>query len=273
MASRALRAPGGEASSMVIGHVVGDAAMREASVSCLEKFGVDRVLVGLAFADLLSATAMLGPGDLLVVPSLDHLGVSMWRVFDMLDDLRARDVGFVSIGEGVDTREERVSAALDIMRSVLSAERRLVSRRSAEARARAVDAPPPPPGDPLLERSRKVAAPWIDDVREHRPRMTWDQLVDRVEASGKEGSSLTASLMRRHVRRLVAAGDLPHTVLDRTQRQPEEETDRAARRAREIAAAHPALSLRDIGQALEAEGIRPPRAECWSAQTVKRLLD
>lgn len=255
---------------VVVGHV-GVVEADDRGIEVLHAFGIDRLLSGLPFADLVSIASSLEEGDVLVTPSLDHLGASMWKVFDMIDDLRSRGVGFVSIAEGVDTRRESVLAALDIMRSVLSAERRLVARRSAEARTRPI--PTVSEADPRLERSRRVAASWIDDVREHRPRLSWDELVDHVERSGREGVSLTASLMRRHVRRLVEAGDLPDSVLDRAQRRTEEEGLRASRRARELAAGRPDMSLREIGAALEAEGILPPRADAWSAQTVKRLLD
>lgn len=246
------------------GVVVDEPAMR-----LLSEFGAGRVVSGTSRTDLSGVTASLGDGDVLAVPSLDHLAVSMWRVFDMIDDLQARGVAFVSLEEGVDTREERVSAALDIMRSVLAAERRLVARLSAEGRA---DGPPAPANDPQLERSRRLAAPWIEEVREHRPRLTWEQLVERVARTGDDPFPLNASLMRRHVRRLVEAGDLPRSVLDRAQRVQEDAVVDAARRAREIAAAHPDLSLREIGARLEAEGVMPVRAEAWSAQTVKRLL-
>jgi hypothetical protein len=255
----------------VIGYAGSAHPADDVGAEALRAFGVDRLLCGIPFPELVAIATSLDGGDVVVTPSLDHLGASMWKVFDLLDDLRARGVGFVSMAEGVDTREERVSAALDIMRSVLSAERRLVARRSAEARARPVEVAPS--HDPQLERSRRVAASWIEDVREHRPRLTWNELVDHVERSGREGEALTASLMRRHVRRLVEAGDLPGSVLERAQRRAEEDAGRAARRARELVAEDPSRSLRDIGTALEAEGIRPPRAEAWSAQTVKRLLD
>lgn len=237
-------------------------------------FGVDRVVCGSDDADLSRVLSSLGAGDVLVVSSLDHLGRSMWRVFDLLDDLATRDVSFVSLREGIDTRDAAVAGALRAMRAMLDAERRLVARRSSEARSGSpeADAASGSPVDPLLERSRQLAAPWIEDVRENRPRLTWEQLVERVERSGRDAGPLSASLMRRHVRRLVAAGDLPESVLDRAQRGQDDASSRAARRAREMLRDDPSMSLRAIAAALEAEGVMPPRAEAWSAQTVKRLL-
>lgn len=257
-------------SGSTIGYIrqSGDAPDREA-VRRLAAFGAGRIVPGVSREDLAGLVASLAAGDVLVVASLDHLAVSMWRVFDMLDELQAREVAFVSIDEGVDTREERVSEALDLMRSVLAAERRLVARRSAEGRS---EGPPPAANDPLLERSRRVAAPWLDAVRAHRPQLTWEQLVEHVAQSGADVSPLSASLMRRHVRRLVEAGDLPASVLDRAQRAQEDAAIDAGRRARAIAAEHPEFSLREIGLRLEGEGLLPPRADSWSAQTVKRLL-
>lgn len=269
-AGKALMTPPGHDPGSVVGYRrSADGMAGEDAIRVLEKFGAHRIVSGAIRADLDRVVDGLAQGDVLVVPSLDHLAVSMWRVFDMLDELDRRGISFVSIGEGVDTRVRSVREALDMMRSVLAAERRLVARRSAEGRSE----PPVPANDPLLERSRRVAAPWIDVVRENRPRLTWEQLVERIARQGRDVSPLTASLMRRHVRRLVAAGDLPESVLERSQRVHEKSVVEAACRAREIASSDPGLSLREIGARLEAEGIMPVRAEAWSAQTVKRLLE
>ena len=240
----------------------------EVEAARMRALGAGRISTG---PDLASVLATLRSGDVLVIPALDHLDRSMWRVFDLLDDLAKRDVSFVSIHEGVDTRNPSVAGTLRAMRMMLDAERRLVARRSAEARAGT--ASPQAPVDPLLERSRAAAAPWIDDVRENRPRLTWEELVERVEQSGRDAGPLSASLMRRHVRRLVAAGDLPQSVLDRAQRGQDYASSKAALRARELQREDPTMSLRAIAAALEAEGVMPPRAEGWSAQTVKRLLE
>jgi hypothetical protein len=241
--------------------------------TCLRSFGIDRLVVGIGDADLADALSRLDEGDVLVVSSLDHLGQSTWRIFDLLDDLAGRGIAFVSLTEGIDTRDAAVAGALRAMRSMLDAERRLVARRSSEARAAPGDPVPRTPDrrDVLLERSRLVAAPWIDDVRENRPRLTWEQLVERVERSGRDTGPLSASLMRRHVRRLVAAGDLPESVLDRAQRGQDGASVRAAERVREMLKENPSLSLRRVAMALEMEGFTPPRADSWSAQTVKRL--
>lgn len=257
------------------GRVVG--YMRQAGcadagdIGLLREFGVAWISVGVADADFARMLAGLVAGDTLVVPALDHLELSMWRVFDVLDDLASRDVSFVSIREGVDTRDAAVAGALRAMRSMLDAERRLVARKSAQGRA--AEPAPTVPVDHLLERSRAAAAPWIEDVRENRPRLTWEELVDRVERSGRDAGPLSVSLMRRHVRRLVAAGDLPRSVLDRAQRGQDDANSKAALRARELQRDDPVMSLRAIAAALDAEGVMPPRAEGWSAQTVKRLLE
>lgn len=237
--------------------------------SRLKSFGAVRIVVG-SPSDLRPLMSELSAGDVLAVTSLDHLSISMWHVLDMLEDLRERHVSFVSLDEGVDTRDDRFVQALDMMRALLDAERRLVSRRSAEARmdARSEKCET---RDRLVQRSRLVAAPWIGDVLEHRPHVTWDRLVDLVARQGGPEAP-SPSLMRRHVRRLVEAGEIPSHVMSRTQRTQDETMIDAGARAREMAAAYPDLSLREIGLRLEAEGLLPPRAETWSAQTVKRLL-
>lgn len=226
--------------------------------------GACRILDG----DLPAILGRARPGDVLVVPSLDHFGISMWRVFEVLGDLRRRGIVFVSVAEGIDTSLPHVEAALAIMGSMLDAERRFMARRRDEAAS-----PRSEPRDPLLERSREAAAPWIEMVREHRPHLAWDRLVERVAASGADVTGLSSGHMRRHVRRLVEAGDLPPSVMGRAAPDRAVEIDRAARRAREMAEEVPSPSLREIGVRLVGEGLLPPRAEAWSAQTVKRLMD
>lgn len=218
---------------------------------------------GAGRTDLETLLSELDRGDLLIVPSLDHLDFSLRRVFRMLDDLAERDVGFVSLAERLDSRAAHAPAALAMMRALLDAERRLacLARRRPASSCR----------DGMLERSRRAVAPWIEQVRRDRPALSWDRIVRRVAASHPGVRVPSAALLRRHVRRLVAAGDLPPSVLERVPRSSARGSE-AARRAREMSSALPGASLRDIGARLSSEGILPPRAAAWSPQTVKRLL-
>lgn len=233
-----------------------------------EAFGghpVTRVERGSSPADFLALVSTLSSGDVLVVPSLVHVGLSIRRTLAAIASMESAGVRFVSVAEGVDTATPDVSRSLAVMRSILDAERRLMARRRSDA------AETGPEGDQALERSRKVMGPWIGEVLEHRPALTWERLVERLERSGRGSAVLSAPSMRRHARRLVDAGDLPVSVMDRAQR-PGPAPD-AVTRARELAASVPRPSLREIAKMLEEEGVMPPRAEAWSATTVRRLLE
>ncbi|MFI1358516.1 recombinase family protein [Streptomyces sp. NPDC020898] len=53
--------------------------------------------------ELQARHAFLGPGDTLVVPSLDRYGRSLQDLIDMVSKLRERGIGFTSLHENLDT--------------------------------------------------------------------------------------------------------------------------------------------------------------------------
>ncbi|MGW7176504.1 recombinase family protein [Streptomyces xanthophaeus] len=53
--------------------------------------------------ELKACHAFLGPGDTLVVPSLDRYGRSLQDLISMVAELRTRGIGFTSLHENLDT--------------------------------------------------------------------------------------------------------------------------------------------------------------------------
>ncbi|WP_431197140.1 recombinase family protein [Streptomyces flavusporus] len=51
--------------------------------------------------------AFLGPGETLVVPSLDRYGRSLQDLINMVAELRERGIGFTSLHENLDTTTPR----------------------------------------------------------------------------------------------------------------------------------------------------------------------
>jgi DNA invertase Pin-like site-specific DNA recombinase len=85
--------------------------------------------------------ASVRPGDVLVVWRLDRLGRSMAHLVALIEDLRARGVGFPSLGDGViDTTTASGELVSHIFSALAQFERQLMQERTraglAAARAR-----------------------------------------------------------------------------------------------------------------------------------------
>lgn len=83
----------------------------------------------------------LGPGDTLVIWRLDRLGRSMAHLVTLIEDLRQRQVGFRSLGDGaIDTTTASGELVFNIFSALAQFERRLIQERTqaglAAARAR-----------------------------------------------------------------------------------------------------------------------------------------
>jgi len=80
------------------------------------------------------------PGDCLVVWRLDRLGRSLKHLIAVVEDLEARDVGFISLQEGFDTTTSGGKLVFQIFGALAEFERNLIRERTkaglAAARAR-----------------------------------------------------------------------------------------------------------------------------------------
>jgi DNA invertase Pin-like site-specific DNA recombinase len=72
----------------------------------------------------------LRPGDVLIVWKLDRLGRSLRDLIAMLDDLRARGVGFRSVTEAIDTDTATGRAMWQMIGVLAELERSLISERT-----------------------------------------------------------------------------------------------------------------------------------------------
>ena len=93
---------------------------------------------------LLACNQSLRRGDTLVVWRLDRLGRSMRHLVNMIEDLKARGIGFRSISESmIDTTSASGELVLNIFSALAQFERRLIQERTKAgleaARARGED--------------------------------------------------------------------------------------------------------------------------------------
>lgn len=130
----------------------------------LQQAGCERVFLDHASGaradrpELEKALDYLRPGDTLVVWKLDRLGRSVGHLVQVLTDLDAREVDFVSLTEGMDTSTPMGRLLYHLMASLAEFERALIRERTmaglAAARAQGRTGGRPP----ALSATKKQAA-------------------------------------------------------------------------------------------------------------------
>ncbi len=83
-----------------------------------------------ARTELMAVLDQLRPGDTLVVWRLDRLGRSVQDLIALVVDLRARDVGFRSLTEGIDTTTPGGRVVLVVLAGLAEMERELIRERT-----------------------------------------------------------------------------------------------------------------------------------------------
>jgi DNA invertase Pin-like site-specific DNA recombinase len=133
---------------MLIGYarVSTDDQRLDAQQDALTAAGVERIFTDKASgaredrAGLAAALSHVRPGDCLVVTKLDRLGRGLRSLLDFIEELRARDVDFRSLGDAIDTTTPQGRFFLAIVGAFAEMERELIRERTnaglAAARAR-----------------------------------------------------------------------------------------------------------------------------------------
>lgn len=80
--------------------------------------------------ELDACLSYLRDGDVLVVYKLDRLGRSLKHLLTIVDDLRARGIGFKSLTDGIDTTTTTGRLMFSIMGSFAEFERSLIQERT-----------------------------------------------------------------------------------------------------------------------------------------------
>jgi DNA invertase Pin-like site-specific DNA recombinase len=116
-------------------------------IAALESAGCSRLfsdhgISGSQFArpGLKSALEVLAPGDTLVVWRLDRLGRTLRKLVELIDELGARHIQFMSLNECINTTTSGGILIFHVMAALAQFERSLISERTragmAAARAR-----------------------------------------------------------------------------------------------------------------------------------------
>jgi DNA invertase Pin-like site-specific DNA recombinase len=79
----------------------------------------------------------LQAGDVLVVWKLDRLGRTLSHLLELAEQLRSRDIGFVSRSEAIDTTTPQGTLVFHLMGALAQFERSLIAERAAAGRAAA----------------------------------------------------------------------------------------------------------------------------------------
>lgn len=141
----------------------------------------------------------------------------------------------------------------------------------AKRDAQAISAMKATQSETYTRRARHESRVWRDTVETSRPARSWTDILSMINHDHyQDRKPLTHGTLMRHVNRLVNCGDLPASVLERSKGPLRQSASSVAQR---ILRDSPDTSLRRIGRELDALGVKPVRADRWSAQTVARLLE
>lgn len=231
----------------------------------------------------------LREGDVLCVMRLDRLARSVQHLHTVVSELKERSVSFRSLNEGFDTGTPQGRFMMTMLGAIAELERDIIIERTraglASARRRGAVMGNPrfrardqsliltmkaTQADTYTARAREASRSWRSMVTDLRPALAWDEVHSRIRARHPVEGPRTVERLVRIVRRLVSAGDLDPSVLART---TPPKAAAAAQMAIAIRRENPNASLRAMARILEESGVHPPRAERWSASTVKALLE
>lgn len=113
-------------------------------IDALKKAGCDRIFADKASGanakrpELAKCLKILNAGDTLIVWKLDRLGRSLHQLIGLLDELKAKDIGFYSLTEAIDTTTPTGRAMWQMVGILAELERSLISERTKAGRIAAV---------------------------------------------------------------------------------------------------------------------------------------
>lgn len=240
--------------------------------------------------ELARALKALRAGDTLVVARLERLGRSLIHLLQIMEDLERRGIAFRSLAEGFDMRTDEGQLMMQQLGSFAEFERKRITARInsgiAAAKRRGIVF-----GNPRLIAGDKATIAKIvrarDDtyatrliegmdtfmptVRQLRPHMPWPAVAEAVTRA--TGVNWTVERLHRSVKRLVTEGLVDRKVLSRAPRPRRRRSEELAVLVQGIALANPEMSLRGMGNQLEAMKIKTPAGHAtWSAASVAHLL-
>lgn len=234
----------------------------------------------------------LGKGDSLVVVRIDRLARSLAHLLEVMAEIEAKGAHFRSLEDPIHTERSQDKFALQVLGAAAELERALIRERtkaglaSARLRGRVGGNPGLKTGDRLalrklalareeayLRRLGDSATQWVPHVRRLRPDMPWQDVVRVINAQLHPlAPKWTQARLVRAVKTYVENGFLPDTILERSQRAPQD--DRLPAIVAALKGADPEMTLQAICQRLEAMRERTPRGQAkWYPSSAKMLVD
>jgi len=229
-------------------------------------------------------------GDILKVVRIDRLARSVSHLLDVVETLEQKSAHFRSLRDPIYTTTSQGMFTLQILGAVAQLERALIADRtkagirSARERGRVGGNPSIRAGDPVAiakivkaraetydRRLVKGMEEFMPIVRNMWPSCSWLEVATALASS--TGTTWTVKRVRQTVRRLVAKGLVDQAVLARSKRPPKQRTHELALLVQGLAIANPNMSIRAIGEQLQAMKMRIPTGNiAWSPTSVSHLL-
>ena len=137
------------------------------------------------------------PGDSLCITRLDRLGRSLKELLEVVEDLRGRGIGLISLEERIDTTSAAGELVFHVFGAIAHFERRLIGERTrdglAAARARGSRPGRPPVDSARLDAALRLVASGLTPSEAARQvglgRSTLYRELSRRKASGDPDSS------------------------------------------------------------------------------------
>lgn len=232
-------------------------------------------------------------GDVLVVVRIDRLARSLAHLLEIIEALDAKDAGFRSLGDPIDTTSPQGRFTLQILGAVAEFERALIRERT-KAGLKAAKERGRVGGNPGLRFRSPAAMHAVHEAREARrdsdvlriaddilplvrlmrPAYPWDVVarsLNRKGACRADGGPWTGPALVRAVRRLARNGFVPEVVLERTPRR--RESDDLVTLVAMAVKTLESPTLANIARHLEGLHCRTPRGGTrWSISSVQNLL-
>lgn len=145
---------------------------------------------------LSAALSALEPGDTLVVWRLDRLGRSLSGLVLLMEELGAKNVGFCSLSENIDTNSSGGRLIFHMMAALAEFERSLISERT---------------------RAGMLAAKQCGKHVGRRPSLSSAQIDEAIAEMASQGKSMSDiaekfDVSRRSLRRLIKKRENEHVI-------------------------------------------------------------
>ena len=237
---------------------------------------------------LKDALNALRPGDTLLFTRLDRIARSLTNLLEIASSVQDRGADFRALNDHFDISSSQGRLMMQMLGSFAEFERAIIKERTragmaaAKGRGAKIGNPAFHSRDPvqlalmraqradtILQRSRDTLRPHLRLIRQLRPATPWKTVLAQINATRPENDRLHMTTFKAHLRRLARAGEIEAAVSGRAMG---ESADAALAVARERLLRDKQASFHDVATILNEEGLKPARANQWTADRLRRAL-